>query len=237
MRVLTLATEREVARAAALLVAAAAGANPQLVIGLPTGRTALPFYDALARLHQDGELDLARARAFNLDELVLPAGDPRSFRAYMETHAWDRIGLDPARCAIPDSTAADAAHECARYEAALASAGGFDLAVLGVGADGHVAYNLPGTARSEAHVVELPAAVADALGVPTALRPLRALTLGLGALLRARRLQLLATTPDKRAAVRALIEGPEDPRWPCTALRGHPQLDVLLTPAASGESR
>lgn len=237
MRVLTLATEREVARAAALLVAAAARVDPELVLGLPTGRTALPFYDALARLRQDRELDLSRTRAFNLDELLLPAGDPRTFRAYMEAHAWGRIGLDPARCAIPDSTAADAARECARYEAALASAGGFDLAVLGVGADGHVAYNLPGTARADAHVVELPAAVADALGVPTALRPLRALTLGLGALLSARRLLLLATTPDKAAAARALIGGPEDPLWPCTALRGHAQLDVLLTPAAAGESR
>ena len=94
--------------------------------------------------------------------------------------------------------------------------------MLGVGADGHVAYNLPGTARAEAHVVELPAAVADALGVPAVERPLRALTLGLGALLRARRLLLLATTPDKTAAVRALIEGPEDPHWPCTALRESP---------------
>jgi glucosamine-6-phosphate deaminase len=237
VRVVTLETEREVARAAALLVAAAARADPELVLGLPTGRTALPFYDALARLHQQGELDLSRVRAFNLDELLLPASDPRSFRAYMEAHAWGRIGLDRARCAIPDSTAADAARECARYQAALASAGGFDLAVLGVGADGHVAYNLPGAARSEAHVVELPAAVADALGVPPVERPLRALTVGLGTLLRARRLLLLATTPDKTAAVRALIEGPEDPQWPCTALRGHPQLEVLLTPAAAGERR
>jgi glucosamine-6-phosphate deaminase len=77
--------------------------------------------------------------------------------------------------------------------------------------------------------------VADALGVPPVERPLRALTLGLGALLRARRLLVLATTPDKAAAVRALIEGPEDPRWPCTALRGHPQLDVVLTRTAAGE--
>jgi glucosamine-6-phosphate deaminase len=234
MRVLTLATEREAARAAALLAAAAASAKPELVLGLPTGRTAIALYDALADLWREGSIDLSRARAFNLDELVLPAGDPRTFRAFMERHSWSRIGLDPGRCAIFDSAAAEPERECERYEAALSSAGGFDLAVLGVGADGHVAYNLPGTAREPAHVVELPAAVADSLAVGAASRPLRAMTVGLGALSRARRVLLLALTADKARAVRALVDGPEDPNWPCTALRGHPRLDVVLTDQAAG---
>jgi glucosamine-6-phosphate deaminase len=236
VRVLTLRTEREAARAASLLVAASARAKPELVLGLPTGRTALAVYDALAKLHTGGEVDLSRARAFNLDELLLPAGDARSFRRFMETHSWGRIGLDRARCSIPDSTAADPALECARYEAALEAAGGFDLALLGVGADGHVAYNLPGSARAEAHVVDLPDAIADSLSIPASARPLRALTLGLGALLRARRLLLIATTAEKARAVRALVEGPVDALWPCTALREHPDFDVVLTVGAAGQA-
>ena len=232
---MTLGTDREVARAAALLVAAAAEAKAELVLGLPTGKTALGFYDALAELHRDGEIDLGRARAFNLDELLLPAGDPRSFRSYMEAHAWGRIGLDRDRCAILDASAPDPKLECARYDAALAAAGGFDLVVLGIGADGHVAYNLPGARRREAHVVELPDAIADSFEVPAVDRPLRALTLGFGPLLSARRLLLLATTADKTAAVRALTHGPDDPRWPCSALRGHAQLDVVLSAAAAGQ--
>jgi glucosamine-6-phosphate deaminase len=232
---LNLGTEREVARAAALLVAAAAEAKPDLTLGLATGRTMLAFYEALAELHRSGEIDLSGARSFNLDELLLPAGDPRSFRAYMETHAWGRIGLRRDRCAIPDASASDPAIECARYDAAIEAAGGFDLAVLGLGADGHIAYNLPGPRHDQAHVVELPDSVADGLDVPAADRPLRALTLGFGALRSARRLLLLATTGDKAAAVRALIDGPDDSRWPCTALRGHPQLDVVLTAAAAGQ--
>ena len=235
MRILTLGSEREVARASARMIAAAATANPELVLGLPTGRTVLPFYDALADLHRAGDLDLRHARSFNLDELLLPPGHSKSFRAYMEAHAWGRIGLDPAGCSIPDSTAADPALECARYEAELAAAGGLDVAVLGVGADGHVAYNLPGTQRAEAHVVELPDSVAESLGIAPAKRPLRALTLGLGALVSARRVMLLATTAEKARAVRALVDGPEDSRWPCTALREHPELDVLLTPEVGGE--
>jgi glucosamine-6-phosphate deaminase len=82
-------------------------------------------------------------------------------------------------------------------------------------------------------VVELPDTVADTFDVPAAERPLRALTLGFGPLLAARRLLLLATSADKATAVRALIDGPDDPRWPCTALREHPQLDVVLTAAAA----
>jgi glucosamine-6-phosphate deaminase len=232
VRILTLRSEREVARAAARMIAAAAAANPELVLGLPTGRTVLPFYGALADLHRAGELDLRHARSFNLDELLLPPGHPQSFRAYMEALVWDRIGLDRARCSIPDPSA-DPASECARYEAELAAAGGLDVAVLGVGADGHVAYNLPGTPHAEAHVVELPDAVAEALGIAPADRPLRAITLGLGALVSARRVLLLATTAEKARAVRALVDGPEDPLWPCTALRAHPQLDVVLTAAAA----
>jgi glucosamine-6-phosphate deaminase len=234
VRILTFANEREAAAAAARSVAAAVAANPELVLGLPTGRTAVPFYDELAHLHRAGALDLAHVRAFNLDELLLPPGHPKSFRAYMEKHAWGRIGLDRTRCSIPDP-GADPVLECARYEAELAAAGGFDLAVLGIGADGHVGYNLPGPPQAEAHVVELPESVADSLDVPAGDRPLRALTLGLDALVRARRLLLLATTAEKERAVRALIEGPEDPRWPCTALRGHPDLDLVLTAEAAGK--
>jgi glucosamine-6-phosphate deaminase len=152
----------------------------------------------------------------------------------MEAHAWSRIGLDRARCSIPDP-GADPAIECARYEAELVAAGGLDVAVLGVGADGHVAYNLPGPPHAEAHVVELPDSAAESLGIAPADRPLRAVTLGLGALLRARRLLLLATTEEKAPAVHALAEGTEDPRWPCTLLRQHPQLDLVLTPEAAGK--
>lgn len=232
MRVRTLATTAGVCRTTAEIVSGAARQNPSLVLGLATGRTMVPFYDALARRHRRGELDLSRARAFNLDELLLPPSHPASFRSFMERHAWGRTGLRRERCDIPDPTAAPAA-ECRRYDRAVAAAGGFDLAVLGIGADGHVAYNLPGDARDEAHVVEVPGAVADTLAVPASSRPLRAITLGLLPLRRARHLVLLATTAEKARAVHALVHGPEVPAWPCSLLRRHPWFDVLLTPAAA----
>lgn len=236
MRIFRLDDEGVVASAGADLLAACLELDPEPVLGLPTGRTMIPFYDELARRHRRGQIDLSGARAFNVDELLLPPEHPASFHSFMERHAWERIGLDRRRCDIPDPTA-DPAEEAERYDRAIAAAGGFDLVFLGVGADGHVAYNLPGEAREETHVVEVPAATADTLDVPESLRPLRALTIGFAPLHGARHLALLATTEEKARPVRELIEGPEDPAWPCTLLRGHPRFDVLLAPAAARELR
>lgn len=243
MRVVRLEGPEAVARAAADILSeesSRAGATGrELVMGLPTGRTMVPFYDELARRHRrrrqpraQEALDLSRGRGFNLDELLLPTDHPASFHAFMARHAWERIGLDRARCDIPDPTV-DPAAECARYDRAIAAAGGLDLAILGIGADGHVAYNLPGDTRQRTHVIVVPPEVADTLDVPAAHRPLRAITMGFGPLRRARRLVLLATTPEKARAVRALVEGPEDPAWPASLLRRHPRFDVLLAPAAA----
>jgi glucosamine-6-phosphate deaminase len=235
MQVRKLETPDAVAKAAADLLAQERERRPDLVLGLPTGRTAVLLYRELAARYARGTLDLSRARGFNLDELLLPPGHPASFRAFMERHAWGRTGLDRERCDIPDPGANPDA-ECRRYERALAAAGGLDLVFLGVGADGHVAYNLPGVPRDETHVVVLPDVEADNQGVPRGERPLRAITVGLGALRSARRLVVMALTADKAAAVRALLDGPPDPAWPCSLLRAHPALDVLLTGAAAGES-
>lgn len=234
MRIVILPDAAAVASACAGIVAEEVSRNPELVLALPTGRTAVPLYDELARRHADGEIDLGRARAFNLDELLLPPGHPGSFRSYMARHAGGRIGLRPERCAIPDP-AAEPAAECARYEQAIVEAGGFDLALVGLGADGHVAYNLPGPAHEQTHVVVVPEAVAETLEVPAGERPLGALTIGFGALRSARRLVLMATSAAKVEAVRALLDGPMDEQWPCTLLRDHASFDVLLSAAAAGE--
>jgi len=222
-----------VASAAADRLAAILGELAHPVLGLPTGRTMRPFYAELERRHVRGAIDLSGARGFNLDELVLPRDHPATFRSFMERHAWERIGLDRGRCDIPDS-AAEPAAECRRYDRALEVAGGLDFAILGVGADGHVAYNLPGPPVESTHLVDLPDDLAEQLEVPLAWRPLRAMTLGFAALRAARRILLLATSADKASAVRALLAGPADPAWPCSLLRDHPDLEVLLTPAAAG---
>lgn len=222
-----------VARGAAGSIAAAAAAAPLMVVAWPTGRTPIPLYDELAARHAKGSLDLSRTRGFNLDELVLPREDPRTFHSFMERHAWGRTGLDPSRCDIPDGEAGDLEAECRRYEAAVAEAGGLDLAILGVGVDGHVAYNMPGPLTLPTHVVRLPDGLAAALDVPPEEWPLRAITMGIGTIRAARRILVLATGAGKATAVRALVHGPEDPHWPCSFLTAHPAITLLADEAAA----
>lgn len=227
-RVTVLEGALDVARAAADVLAAAVAGRRELVLALPTGRTPIPFYRELARRHQERRIDLGQARGFNLDELLLPREDPRSFHSFMEQHVWGVTGLRRDRCDIPDGGAPDLEAECTRYEAAIASAGGLDLAFLGVGVDGHVAYNMPGPLTLPTHVARLPDGLAASLGLPPGSWPLRALTMGVGTIRAARALVVLATGASKAAAVRALVSGPEDPDWPCSFLGRHRDLQVFV---------
>jgi glucosamine-6-phosphate deaminase len=232
-RVIVLDSAQEVARAAADVVAGAVAARPELVLALPTGRTPVPLYAELARRHREGLIDLGRARGFNLDELVLPREDPRSFHSFMEQHAWGHTGLRRDLGDIPDGGAPDLEAECRRYEDNIAAAGGIDLALLGVGVDGHVAYNMPGPLTLATHVVRLPDGLAASLGLPPEAWPLRAITMGLGTIRAARALLVLATGEGKAAAVQALVKGNADPEWPCSLLGRHPDLRVLADPGAA----
>lgn len=222
----------DVTRAGADLVADAVKRRPDLVIAWPTGRTPVPLYEELDARIARGGIDFSRVRGFNLDELVAPNDDPRNFRTFMGRYAFWRDGRAAERFDIPDG-AADPARECARYEAAIAAAGGVDLCLLGIGTDGHVAYNMPGPARMPVHVTALPDSVAEELGEPVAKRPIRAVTMGLGTLRAARRVVLFATGASKVEALRVLAAGPEDPAWPCSYLTRHPALTVLCDRAAA----
>jgi glucosamine-6-phosphate deaminase len=233
VRVRILQDAAAVARAAADALAAAVRAEAEIVLALPTGRTPIPLYDELARRHAAGAIDLTRARGFNLDELALPRDDPRTFRAFMARHAWGRTGLSRERCDLPDGSVSDLDAECRRYEDALAAVGGLDLALLGVGIDGHIAYNMPGPLRLPTHVTRLPDGLAASLEVPPEDWPLRAITMGIGTIRSARRILVLATGETKASAVRMLVHGPEDPQWPCSFLARHENLDLFADPGAA----
>ena len=227
-------------------------------LALPTGRSYVPFYAELAARHPRGEphrevgdevgADRAhgalRARwrettGLNLDELVLPAGHPRSFAAYMDEHVWSRTVLDASRFSIPDGAAVYGGTEdeferlCSGVDARAAELEPLDVALLGIGADGHIAYNLPDRVHENTHAVELPDALAEELGVPESERPLRAVTLGFGPLRRACHLLLLVAGPEKAEALRHLFHGEADARWPCTLLREHPRFEVFADEAAA----
>jgi glucosamine-6-phosphate deaminase len=218
----------QVARAAADMLAEEVVAQRDLVVALPTGRTPIPFYDELASRHQARRIDLGAARGFNLDEIVLPKGDERTFHVFMEKHAWGRTGLRRERCDIPDGAARDLEAECLRYERAITDAGGLGVAILGLGVDGHIAYNMPGPVTLRTHVTRLPDGLAASLSVPEQDWPLRAITMGIGTIRAARRILVLATGGSKAEAVRRLVVGREDPEWPCSFLHGHADLDLII---------
>src|SRR5205814_6502112 len=191
----------DVARVAADLLAEEVASQREIAIALPTGRTPVPLYDELAARHVSRRLDLSRARGFNLDELVLPPEDPRTFRTFMARHAWERTGLRRERCDLPNGAARDLEAECVRYERAITEAGGIGVAILGVGVDGHIAYNMPGPVRLGTHVTRLPDGLAASLAVPPEDWPLRAITMGIGTIRAARRILVLATGESKATAV------------------------------------
>ncbi|HZI14916.1 MAG TPA: glucosamine-6-phosphate deaminase [Myxococcus sp.] len=232
-------SESEAAAACAGLIAQALEARPSLVLGLPTGRTPLNVYRELVALQARGALSLAGAHTFNLDEFLgVPPEDGGSFRAYMERHFFGKVDLPPGHIHFLEGMAPDPDAECARYDAELRAAGGLDLLLLGIGANGHVAFNEPGEGlQAPCHRVRLSRetrlANAALFGDDATRVPLEALTLGMAGILQARRVVLLAFGASKAEAVAAMVKGPVTPRCPASFLQLHRDVDVWLDPEAA----
>lgn len=235
MRVLIAPDAEAAAERAAELLARALQRRSELVLALATGRTAEPVYRALAARVARGEASLSRARAFALDELAgLPPGDPRSFAAVLERQVVASSDLPVHALEHPDACAADPGAACARYEERIRAAGGLDLALLGLGRNGHLAFNEPGASLAgRAHVAALrPETRRDAWPGPGE-APACGLTLGLGSLLEARRWLLVATGSRKAEAAARALEGPVTSRVPASAVQLHPDAIVVLDEGAA----
>jgi len=235
------ASREAACRALAREIAALLHAKPGAVLGLPTGNTPEPLYRELVRLHREERLSFARTRSFNLDEyLGLPAGDPHSFRVRMQQQLFAETDFAPQNVHIPHSDA-DAEPEVRRYAGSLAAAGGIDLQVLGIGRNGHIGFNEPGSAReSRTRVVALApetrAGAAPSFG-GLAHVPERAITLGVADILEARTIRVLAFGKAKAEIVQRMLEGPIGPACPASFLRGHGDLRLLLDAEAAGGLR
>lgn len=215
--------------------------NRAIVIGLPTGRTPIPLYAELARLHARGRIDFSRATTFNLDEFVgLGANDPRSYHAFMRQHLFDRVNLDRRRIQFLNGRARNLQREVSRYERQLEAAGGLDLVILGIGRNGHLGFNEPAPALpARTHVATLRPATrrANAWLFGRRLRavPRRALSMGIGTILSARGVILLATGREKAAIVGRALTGPVTTRVPASLLQLHPNVVVVLDRDAAGK--
>jgi glucosamine-6-phosphate deaminase len=237
VEVVILPTAEAVCARGAEIVARLVASTPDVVLGLPTGATPRPLYAELVRRHRAEGLSFARATTFNLDEYVgVGPAHPGSFRRYMDDVFFRHVDLAAARAHIPDGLAADVPASCAAYEAAIAGAGGLDLVLLGLGEDGHVAFNEPTSSlASRTRIKTLSAASRAANQAAFGADPVPAhvVTMGLATILGARRCVLLATGARKAPALAAMVEGPVTSMVPASALQLHASATVLCDAAAA----
>ena len=238
MRVIVSASATTAERTVADVIADTVRAAPACVLGLATGRTPTPVYACLREMIEADQLVLAGTTCFNLDEFVgLASTEPQSFAAYMERHLFAASNIEPDRTHIPRGDAAEPNAEATAYEDLICRLGPIDLQLLGLGANGHIGFNEPGTALdSVTHVVTLTqqtrrvfAEEFDGAGnVPT-----HGITMGLVTILNARQIVLLAVGEAKAEAVKAMVEGPVTPDIPASVLQRHPDVTVILDPASA----
>lgn len=238
MRLIVVGDYEALSREAARAVAQKLLEKPSSVLALPTGDTPKGMYRVLGRLYREGLVDFSRATAFNLDEyLGIPQDHPQSFASYMHRHLWDKVNLRPGARHIPQSSPEDPEGECARYEGLIREAGGIDLAVLGLGVNGHIGFNEPGTPfESTTHVAVLSPATrrreAPGFGGIENV-PKRAITMGIRTIMNARGILLLAAGKEKAEAVRRALTGTISPKVPASVLQLHPALTVICDRAAA----
>ncbi len=215
-------------------------ANPHLVLGLATGATMERVYRQLVAMHREQHLDFSLCSTFNLDEYVgLWPTDPNSYRHYMDQHLFRHVNIDARNTHLPNGMTENLETECRQYEALIQRFGGIDLQLVGIGKAGHIGFNEPLSAlRSRTRVKAL---------TPTTLKqnapmfggedkvPRRAITMGVGTIIEARRCILLATGDTKAAVIARAVEGPITSMVTASALQLHPRCTVVVDEEAADQ--
>src|SRR5215831_1663995 len=238
MEVIIQPNEPAAAALVANIVAHDLRANPHLVLGLATGKTMEQVYRRLVTLHKEQRLDFSLCSTFNLDEYVgLMPADPNSYRHYMDHHLFRHVNVDLRNTHLPNGMAEDLDAECVNYERLIQRFGGIDLQLLGIGKAGHIGFNEPLSAlRSRTRVKAL---------TPTTLKqnaaffggedkiPRRAITMGVGTIIEARRCVLLATGESKSQVIAQAVEGPITSMVTASTLQLHPRCTVVVDEEAA----
>ena len=239
MEVIIVGGPSEIGTLAADAIGALLHRKPDAVLGLATGSSPLAIYDELVSRCAAGQLSFGRVRGFTLDEYVgLPAEHPERYRNVIDDVFVSRMDFAPGAVQGPDGLAADIPAACTAYEEAIRAAGGIDLQILGIGTDGHIGFNEPGSSlASRPRIKTLTAQTrsdnARFFGDDIDAVPTHCLTQGLATILDARHIVLVATGRQKAEAVHHLVEGAVSAMWPASVLQHHPHVTVLLDDAAA----
>ena len=216
-------------------------AGQTCVLGLATGSTPVGVYDELIRMHQEEGLSFANVVTFNLDEYIgLQADDPNSYRHYMQERLFSRIDIDVDNTFVPDGNAYDLKLAAQKYEQLILESGGIDLQVLGIGVAGHIGFNEPlssimSRTRDKCLTNTTRAQNAEMFGGDINKVPKRALTMGVGTILQAREVILLATGQEKASIIAKAVEGPITSMVSASALQLHPSCKVIVDEPAAEE--
>ncbi len=232
MRMYKTADYEGTSRRAANIIAAQVILKPNCVLGLATGSTPVGAYQRLIELYRGGDLSFAEVTSVNLDEYQgLSPEHEQSYRYFMRTNLFDHVDIRPECTHVPSGMAEDAGAECGRYDRLIRELGGIDLQLLGLGRNGHIGFNEPGPDFvRETHVVELTASTIDANKRFFASEeevPRRALTMGVGAIMGAKRVLVVASGADKADAVARAFAGPITPEVPASILQLHPDVTLV----------
>ena len=238
MQIYVYPNKEKLAQAAASMIAGLVIEKPDAILGLATGDTPVPTYKEMARLNREGVVSFAETRTFNLDEYAGIAPDhPQSYRRFMNEQLFEHIDIDLDNTQVPSGFAD--AEAAAQYDAEIESAGGVDLQVLGIGRNGHIGFNEPDSHFSRTtHVVELTENTRDANArffdsideVPT-----HAVSMGIGTIMHAKKILMIATGENKADAVAAMVNGPITPEMPASILALHQNVVVMLDQAAAAK--
>lgn len=243
MRVIIRKTYEEISIEAARLVGSRIEKNPDFVLGLATGSSPLGLYNQLIDMNKKNLISFKKVRTFNLDEYYGLRGDhPQSYRYFMDVNFFNHIDIDKANTMVPDGTATNWEEFCLGYEEQIKKSGGIDLQVLGIGSDGHIGFNEPGSSLgSRTRLVAL-----DAQTIEDNSRffedknqvPRFAITMGVGTILEAKEIILIANGKKKAHVIAQAIEGPITSFISASALQMHPKVTFFLDEeAASGLNR
>jgi glucosamine-6-phosphate deaminase len=240
MEVISRDTYEEMSRAAAKVVAQTLNTKPNAVLGMATGSTPLGVYKELVRMHKEESLDFLQVTTFNLDEYVgLPVTHPQSYHYFMHENFFKHVNIPRQNVHIPSGTTSNYEAFCQWYEKRIVESGGIDLQILGIGSDGHIAFNEPTSSlQSRTRLKTLAKSTIDdnaRFFKKRADVPIYAITMGVGTILETRKIILLASGKSKAKAVAAAVEGPVTSMITASALQHHSSVLVFLDEDAASE--
>ncbi|MCR8908280.1 MULTISPECIES: glucosamine-6-phosphate deaminase [Atopobiaceae] len=237
MRIVRAKDYEDMSRKAGNIIAAQVVAKPDCVLGLATGSTPIGAYKRLIEGYEAGDLDFSQVKTYNLDEYRgLPGTHDQSYRYFMNVNLFDHVNIDKANTHVPDGLMEDYEAACAEYDAAVAAAGGQDLQLLGIGNNGHIGFNEPGDAFVKGtHCVDLTESTIQAnsrLFDSIDDVPRQAFTMGIGTIMAAKTVLVMANGEVKAQAVHDMIYGPITPSCQASILQLHPNVVVVADEAA-----